>query len=170
MTLGSHQQSIGKSQDHITPRFIIDAVGPCDLDPCAAYPRPWDCAHTNGAACGREREWTGLVYLKPPFHRYEVGAWIANLAVHGHGIALVQTEAAWFEPLWRHAAAILLLADRIYFHRPDGTRQPANSGAPPILAAFGDEASLGLHRCGLPGALVDHWHNLAARPPGLEAA
>jgi len=39
MTLGSHQQTIGKSQDHLTPRWIIDALGPFDLDPCAADPR-----------------------------------------------------------------------------------------------------------------------------------
>jgi hypothetical protein len=172
VTLCSHQQSIGKSQDHITPRFIIDAVGPFDLDPCAADPRPWDCARINWTTGGLEREWTGLVYLNPPFHRYEVGAWIAKLAAHGHGIALLhaRTETEWFEPIWQHAAAILFLADRLRFHRPDGTRQPANSGAPPILAAFGDEASLRVHRCGLPGALVDRWHNLATRHTGLEAA
>jgi hypothetical protein len=41
MTLGSHQQSIGKSQVHLTPRWIIDALGPFDLDPCAATVRPW---------------------------------------------------------------------------------------------------------------------------------
>ncbi|MBX3579991.1 MAG: hypothetical protein KF723_22535, partial [Rhizobiaceae bacterium] len=47
MTLGSHQSTIGKSQVHITPRFIVDATGPFDLDPCAADPRPWDCAAAN---------------------------------------------------------------------------------------------------------------------------
>ena len=62
----------------------------------------------------------------------------------------------------RSAAAVLFLADRIQFHRPDGSRQPANSGAPPVLAAFGDEAVLRLHRCGIAGALVTHWVNQPA--------
>jgi hypothetical protein len=47
MTLGSHQQTVGKSQNHITPRWIIDTLGPFDLDPAAADPRPWPCARTN---------------------------------------------------------------------------------------------------------------------------
>jgi hypothetical protein len=36
MTLGSHQRTVGKSQTHITPRWIIDRLGPFDLDPAAA--------------------------------------------------------------------------------------------------------------------------------------
>ena len=47
MTLGSQQKTIGTSQVHLTPRWIIDALGPCDLDPSAADPQPWDCAQVN---------------------------------------------------------------------------------------------------------------------------
>src|SRR5262245_15253214 len=161
MTLGSHQRTVGLSQNHITPRWIIDATGPFDLDPCAAEPRPWDCAEVNWTERGLDRNWVSFVYLNPPFDRYEVGAWIAKLAQHGHGIALLhaRTEATWFEPIWQHAAVILFMADRIHFHRPDGSRQPANGGAPPILAAFGDEAAQRLYRCGISGALVTRWHN-----------
>src|SRR5262249_35831144 len=141
VSLGSHQCCTGKSQSHITPHWIIDALGPFDLDPAAAGPRPWPCAHTSWTTHGLDREWPRecFVFLHPPFDRYEVGRWIAKLAEHGNGIALLhaRTEAGWFEPIWKHAAAILFMADRIHFHRPDGTRQPANSGAPPILAAFG---------------------------------
>jgi hypothetical protein len=78
---------------------------------------------------------------------------------HGHGIALLhaRTEAGWFEPIWQHARAILFMADRIKFCRPDGFQQPANSGAPPCLIAFGSEALSRLQRCGLGGALVTGW-------------
>jgi hypothetical protein len=47
MTIGSHQRSVGASQNWITPRWVIEAIGPFDLDPCAAHPRPWDCAKIN---------------------------------------------------------------------------------------------------------------------------
>jgi hypothetical protein len=47
MALGSHQTTVGKSQVHLTPKWIIDALGVFDLDPCAASPRPWDCARVN---------------------------------------------------------------------------------------------------------------------------
>jgi hypothetical protein len=101
MTLGSHQQSVGKSQNHITPKWILDRLGPFSLDPCAADPRPWSCAEINWTTHGLERPWFGLVYLNPPFHRYEVGAWIRRLAAHGNGVALLhaRTEAGWFEPI-----------------------------------------------------------------------
>ena len=80
MTLGSHQSTIGKSQDHITPKWIIDTLGPFDCDPAAAGPRPWDCARQNFTAAddGLTREWTGRAWLNPPFHRYEVGRWIGR--------------------------------------------------------------------------------------------
>jgi hypothetical protein len=172
MTLGSHQQCVGKSQAHITPRWILDATGPFDLDPAAADPRPWDCAAINWTTRGLDREWFGFVYLNPPFDRYEVGTWIARLARHGSGICLLhaRTEAAWFEPVWQHAAAVLFLADRIKFCRPDGSEQPHNSGAPPILVAFGDEALHRLRRCGIGGALVTQWHNQERRQWKTRAA
>src|SRR5262249_46048470 len=103
MTLGSHQRTVGLSQNHITPRWIVDALGPFDLDPCAADPRPWPCAYTNGTTHGLEHPWPRecFVYLNPPFDRYEVGDWIARLAEHGNGITLLhaRTDDAWFEPV-----------------------------------------------------------------------
>jgi hypothetical protein len=114
VTIGSHQACVGKSQDHITPKRFIDRLGPFDLDPCAAVVRPWDCAEINWVIDGLIRIWFGLVWLNPPFDRYEVGKWIAKLAEHNNGICLLhaRTEAAWFEPIWQHAAAILFMADR----------------------------------------------------------
>lgn len=165
MSLGSHQRTIGTSQVHITPRFILDALGPFDLDPCAADPRPWDCARVNftEAVDGLSLEWgTRRVFLNPPFHRYRVGVWISRLAEHGKGIALLhaRTETAWFRPVWDRASAILFLAARITFHKPDGSLQTtkkgevANSGAPPVLVAFGAADATILASCGLEGALV----------------
>jgi hypothetical protein len=169
MTIGSHQATIGKSQVHLTPRAIVDALGPFDLDPCAADPRPWDCAATNytEAADGLSLPWFGRVWLNPPFDRYSVGDWMAKLADHGNGIALLhaRTEAAWFLPAWRKAAVMLFLAKRIKFCLPDGTEQPANSGAPVVLVAFGDANALAIRESGISGHLVSGWEpiNLASR-------
>ena len=164
MTIGSHQRSIGTSQVHITPRFIIEATGPFDLDPCAADPRPWDCAAANltEADDGLSHEWWGRIWLNPPFHRYHVGTWIARLADHGRGTALLhaRTETEWFKIIWRNAAAILFLGQRLTFRKPDGALQTtkkgevANSGAPPVLCAFGFDDADALAGCGLDGAFV----------------
>ena len=143
MTLGSHQRVVGKSQVHITPRWIVDVLGPFDLDPCAADPRPWSCANANytEADNGLRLPWCGRIWLNPPFHRYQVGHWIARLAQHGRGTALLhaRTEAGWFKPVWECGSAILFMSTRVKFFRSDGSEQPGNSGAPPVLVAFGDD-------------------------------
>jgi hypothetical protein len=143
MTLGSHQRTVGRSQVHCTPRWLLDRLGPFDMDPCAASPRPWDCATVNITEKdnGLIQPWRGRIFLNPPFNRYEVQQWVGRLAEHGQGTALLhaRTEAGWFEPVWESASGILFMADRIHFHRPDGSCQPANSGAPPVLVAFGEQ-------------------------------
>lgn len=167
MTLGSHQNSIGKSQVHITPRWILDALGSFDTDPCAATVRPWDCARVNYTVedDGLSQQWRGRCFVNPPFHRYQVKAWVEKLAAHDLGVLLVhaRTETEWFRPVWENASAILFLSKRVIFNRTDGGLActakglPANSGAPVVLAAFGDDEAQRLQTCGLSGALVDRW-------------
>jgi hypothetical protein len=173
MTLGSHQTSIGKSQVHITPRWIIDALGPFDLDPCAAFPRPWDCAKENLAQAddGLDQEWHAqeLVWLNPPFDRRGILAWITKLVQHKNGIALLhaRTETAWFRLCWQHASGIFFLHQRVIFCKPDGSPQTtlkgevANSGAPVCFVAFGELANERLLRCRLEGTLVTGWKNFS---------
>jgi hypothetical protein len=173
VSLGSHQRTIGKSQDHISP--LAEIINPLcgaesfHLDPCGAVVRPHDCARVTWTTDGLKRDWGpyGMKYVNPPFNPYEVGDWVAKAADSGNAIVLLhaRTEAGWFEPVWRHAACILFLADRIFFYKPDGTRHAHNSGAPPVLVAFGDEAAQRLYRCGIAGSLVTRWHVQAAGPP-----
>lgn len=163
MTLGSHQKTVGDTQTWITPRWIIDTLGPFDLDPAAAYPRPWHCANQSFTRDGLTRSWEGRIWLNPPFNRYEVGKWMSRLAQHGTGTALLhaRTEAEWFSIAWLNAKSILFLADRLYFHYPDGSRAAANSGAPACLIAFGDYDAQRLANSKIPGFLVTEWKNLS---------
>jgi hypothetical protein len=167
MTLGSHQKYAGKSQIHITPRWIIAALGPFDLDPAAADPRPWPCATTSytEADDGLKQPWFGRGWLNPPFDQRVVPFFVRKLVQHGRGTALLhaRTETAWFAPIWESATAILFMADRLSFHRPDGTRQPANSGAPVVLVAFGNDDAERLKVSGIPGSFVPN--NWTWRPP-----
>lgn len=168
MTLGSHQSTIGASQSWITPRWILDALGPFDLDPCECTPQPWKCGRVGYTGGGLTKPWFGRVWLNPPFDRREVGSWIKKLASHGKGIALVhaRTEAEWFEPIWKCASGILFLADRIHFHRPDGSRAEANSGAPAVLASFGPECLERLERSKIKGSLLRQWSWIMAGGEG----
>lgn len=164
MTLGSHQRTIGTSQVHITPRRILDPLGAFDLDPCGNDPRPWDCAALTftEADDGLARDWFGRVWLNPPFDRRVIASWFEKMAGHNRGTALVhaRTETAWFSLIWRNASAVLFLAGRVVFHKPDGSQQTtrdgkvANSGAPVVLAAFGARDCDILAACGIDGQFV----------------
>jgi hypothetical protein len=142
-----HEKPIGATGVHLTPRWILDGLGPFDLDPCASDPRPWDCAATNYTEFenGLLLPWHGRVWLNPPFDRRSIGLWIGRMALHGHGTALVhaRTDTKWFQHIWDEATALFFFAGRIAFLRPTGepTRTAkgvvTDSGAPVVLAAFG---------------------------------
>jgi hypothetical protein len=169
MSIGSHQQCVGKSQVHLTPRWILDALGTFDLDPCAATVRPWDIARRNivEAENGLTADWAeDEVFLNPPFDRYQVGRWVQKLADHGNGIVLLhaRTETDWFAPVWA-ADLIVFLGKRVTFCKPDGTPctvtnaktgkvSVANSGAPVVLAAYGPKSVARLYAAKLPGHYI----------------
>lgn len=158
-TMGSHQSARMVSDTWLTPPAILDALGPFDLDPCAApEPRPWPTAarHIALPDDGLTAPWKGRVWLNPPYSR-EASLWLARLADHGHGTALVfaRTETAWFvQHVWQRASLLLFLAGRVTFHRADGSRARANSGAPSVLAAYGEEDAERLASSGLAGAVA----------------
>lgn len=162
-----HQRTIGRSQVRITPRAILDPLGRFDLDPAGNDPRPWDCA----AVTYTERQnglllpWRGRVWLNPPYDRRVIGAFIARMCDHGHGIALVHssTGTPWFREMFQRAAAVRWLAGRYVFHNPDGSLcrienpdskhfgKVANSGADLALVAFGAADADVLFLCGIEG-------------------
>lgn len=150
------------SDTWLTPPHILKALGEFDLDPCAApEPRPWPTAarHISLPDDGLQANWSGRVWCNPPYSR-ESAQWLTKLGRHGHGTALVfaRTETAMFtETVWAAATALLFLTGRLYFHRQDGSRAAANSGAPSVLAAYGEEDAWMLRNCGLPGVFTDSW-------------
>jgi len=160
MGMGSHQSAAMLKDEWLTPPEIIKALGAFDLDPCSPGDRrPWDTAakhysiHDNGLA----KQWHGRVWLNPPYGR-ETEKWLARLADHRNGIALVfaRTETAmFFSEVWETADALLFLRGRLHFHHLDGTRAAANAGAPAVLVAYGQANVGALAGSGLPGRLVN---------------
>ena len=101
-------------------------------------------------------EWFGRVWLNPPYGA-EGWRWLAKLADHGNGIAIVfaRTETrGFFESVWGRASALLFIKERLHFHHPDGTRAKGNSGGPSVLVAYGPENAERLKASGIPGAFV----------------
>lgn len=157
--MSSHHSARANSNVWLTPPGLLSALGEFDLDPCAvpAPYRPWPTAAEMIAPPddGLAADWAGRVWCNPPYDR--VADWLARLAQHGTGTALVfaRVETQWFvESVWSDAAAVLFLHGRLRFYRPDGSQARENAGAPSCLVAYGRSDAGVLARAGLPGTLV----------------
>lgn len=154
-----HRAVRGESQEWLTPQWLIEAVGPFDLDPCSPVDRPWPTAarHYTKDDDGLAQPWAGTVWLNPPYSALDCRAWLTRLVEHGDGIALVfsRTETRWFRDLiWSAADAVLFLEGRLFFHLPCGTKGKHSAGHGSVLAAYGAKAVDRLLGCGLRGRLI----------------
>ena len=159
--IGGHQSARSETCVWLTPPEIIGALGPFDLDPCAcSEPRPWPTAkhHYTAEDNGLAQPWSGRAWLNPPYGPPPIiGPWMRRMAAHGHGTALIfaRTETAvFFETVWQAATAVLFIEGRLHFHYPDGRRAKANSGAPSVLVAYGEEDARRLKQSGIAGHFV----------------
>lgn len=153
--MGSHQSSAMVSDTWLTPKYIIDELGEFDLDPCCPEDMPWRTAmkHFTKVQDGLSRKWNGRVWLNPPYSR-EAVKWLEKMAEHNQGTALVfaRTETSWFvKNIWNKASALLFIHGRITFCDITGTPASANSGAPSVLVAYGEEDARILQTCKIEG-------------------
>jgi hypothetical protein len=147
----------GATDSWITPKNIIDALGPFDLDPCQCTPQPWVCAENAFGIDqnGLKRVWFARFCLNPPYS--EVWAWVERLADHNRGTALIfaRTETEGFvKHVWNRATAIMFIHGRLFFYKPDGSRAKGNSGGPSCLVAYGNDDAQRLKTSGLAGSIV----------------
>lgn len=136
-------RSINNKEEWITPPYIIGALTPFDLDPCAAIGQPWPTAkkHYTINDDGLLMPWGEgqRIWLNPPYGK-STPRWIERLAIHGRGTALIfaRTETKTFFPyVWDCASAILFLKGRISFYNVDGTLGDYSGVAPSCLIAYG---------------------------------
>lgn len=161
--MGGHHSARAQTTVWLTPPFVLDAVGGADsfdLDPCAApLPRPWPTARQMVALPddGLAVDWSGRVWLNPPYSSAEIARWLERLAAHGMGTALIfaRTEThAWHRHVWGSASGLLFLEGRLHFHHADGSCSNDNSGAPSVLCAYGTDDLDRLSAAQLDGAFV----------------
>lgn len=139
--MGAHESQRALTTTWLTPRHIIDALGPFDLDPCAAP--GWHTA-SRGIILpedGLAAQWEGRIWLNPPYNK-AAWLWLDKLSRHSDGgtaLIFARTETVGFvEQVWSKATALLFLHGRLNFHHADGTRATANAGAPSVLVAYGE--------------------------------
>lgn len=147
----------------LTPPEIIQALGPFDLDPCAApSPRPWPTAarHIELPEDGLTANWAGRVWLNPPYGSH-TAAWLERLANHRDGIALVfaRTDTHMFRDfVWGRASSIHFIENRPHFYHPDGTKAKGNSGGPLVLIAYDAKNSKAIKDSGIAGQFFNNYH------------
>lgn len=157
----SHTRTSKTTDDWITPKWLIDRLGPFDLDPCASDKQPWVTANLSFRRSdnGLAQPWlNSFVWMNPPYGT-KTGVWLSRLATHNHGIALTfaRTETKiFFRYVWPMAVAVLFIRGRLTFYMPDGTspRIGHNSGGPSILIAYGETARERLFSCRDLGAFI----------------
>lgn len=153
--MGAHQSARPGSGVWLTPGYITDALGPFDLDPCGHEGWPTAQKLICPPRDGLNEPWHGRVWLNPPYR--DAWAWLARLANHGNGIALIfaRTETRGFiDQVWNRADAVKFLHGRLHFHYPDGRRAEMNAGAPSVLVAYGDTNARILHDTDIPGTYL----------------
>ena len=157
--MGGHQSANSQTVEWLTPPYILEELGPFDLDPCCPESRPWDTARTHYTQedCGDLLPWFGRIWLNPPYGE-EVWRWLELLANHRNGIALIfaRTETEGFHRwVWRQADGLLFLKGRLTFYRPDGSLSSYNAGAPSVLVGYGSANIKRLKGSGLVGHYVE---------------
>ncbi|HET8685379.1 MAG TPA: DNA N-6-adenine-methyltransferase [Methanosarcina sp.] len=133
-----------------TPKYIIDSLGPFDMDPCASI-------NTKHAKInlfypkddGLSSTWDGFVWCNPPFSEKEL--WIKNRIEHDNGILLLpeRGSAPWFGPLAKHCGCYFVMGKKINFI---GGSSSNNIGS--CLFPFGLKALARIYESNLPGHFV----------------
>jgi hypothetical protein len=143
-----YEPRFGQSVEWYTPPELFAALDlKFDLDP-AAPPGgvPWLPArrHYSRADDGLRRPWHGRVWLNPPYGP-GLGRWLARLAAHGDGLALVfaRTDTRWFHQCAPRATALCFVQGRITFLHGDGYT-PITARAPSLLMAYGLPCAIAL--------------------------
>jgi hypothetical protein len=160
------------SQEWYTPKYILDALGTFDLDPCAPVARPFDTAekHYTNEDDGLRHLWAGRVWLNPPYDEIEI--WMRCMARHGDGIALTFTRIGthWFDSIvMPHTTGLLFLTGNLEFLSPGGIQGTAPT--PSVLIAY-DPPGTNLNNLALKHSCLtgNFWDRLTHRWTGERQA
>lgn len=119
-------EKAGETDEWYTPGYIFDALGvEFDLD-VAAAPSTLNKVPAKEFffEAALEKAWSGFVWMNPPFgHQRNKRLWLGKFFDHGNGVALTpdRTSAPWWQEAANRASAVLFVAGKIKFIKPDGT-------------------------------------------------
>lgn len=138
------------TDEWFTPAALLDLartlLETIDLDPasCAeANQRVRAARYITRAEDGLGQDWSGRVWLNPPYGRGGQELWSRKLMSCYYAgsvteallLVNAQTSERWFQPLW--GFPLCFIRGRVRFERPDGTRgmSPTKGSAVAFLAS-----------------------------------
>lgn len=145
--MAAHERP-GKSDEWYTPAYIFEALNVVfDLDvaaPAHHHSIPaYRWVNETIVARSLERQWSGFVWMNPPFGgRNGLAPWLNKFFLHGHGVALTpdRTSAPWWQTAAKRADAVLFISPKVRFLKPDGTTGDSSPGTGTCLWAAGPAA------------------------------
>lgn len=152
------ERTQNSTDEWYTPKEILQALGPFDLDPCAPLTPLWNTAAVmyNKNDDGLSKKWSGRVWLNPPYSRPLIERFIEKMSSHNNGIALLfnRCDSKLFqEHVLSKCSGILFLEKRIRFYRSNGI-QGKSPGCGSLLVAYGQNNLNILKQCSLKGHLL----------------
>ena len=153
-------QKTSASDEWYTPREILDALGPFDLDPCAPIKPLWRTAErmVNKDEDGLKISWGGgRIWCNPPYSQPLLTEFCKRMVENGNGILLIFARTGnkcFQEILMPNADAILFMRHRVRFYLPDGSRG-GSAGSDSCLIAFGQDNVRALKESGIAGLLLE---------------
>ncbi len=121
-------QGVGLSDEWYTPPAVFQVLQ-CEFDMDVASPGAeivwWIPAREHITAGSLQREWSGFVWMNPPFGgRGSLVPWLQKFVRHGNGICLVpdRTSAPWWQECAPRMGQILFVSPKLRFIRGDGKK------------------------------------------------
>jgi hypothetical protein len=121
-----HEQCLGATDEWYTPPHVFQAMRATfamDVSSPGQKVTPWIPAGHFITARSLERDWTGFVWMNPPFGgRNGLVPWLEKFCQHGNGVALVpdRTSAPWWQQFAPRMELILFVTPKIKFIGADG--------------------------------------------------
>lgn len=150
--MSEEKKKLLKNDKLKTPQFLIDALGPIDLDPCAGIDtnigiRNYSIERGDD---GLKLPWNGFVYCNPPFSQKEI--WIEKMLLHDNGILILpeRGSAPWFGPLAKETGYYFVMGKKINF-----IGGPSSNNLGSVLFPFGKAAIERIHESKLTGHFVE---------------
>jgi len=146
--MGTHEQCLGATDEWYTPPEVFAALG-CSFDMDVSSPgkdaTPWIPAFGFITSESLEKDWSGFVWMNPPFGgRNGLVPWLRKFVQHGNGVALVpdRTSAPWWQQFDPMMDLTFFTARKIKFIGADGKRgkSPAQGTTLWSLGPHGAEA------------------------------